>query len=248
MNAEQWKQVKEIFSEAVELPHAERLVFIEQKSGGDELIIREVHALLESDEEAEDFIENPLAAVSHLVRDEMALAGKKVGAYKIEKEIGRGGMGAVYLASRADKEFEKRVALKLIKRGFDTDEIIKRFRYERQILAALDHPNITRLLDGGATEDGLPFLLMDYVEGLPLNRFCEENELSVNERLKLFSANLFGGDLRASKPDNSPRHQTFKHYRNAQRHSETSRFRNRQAHCARFAADARTSFDANDDS
>lgn len=185
MNPEQWKQVKDIFSEAVELPHDERNYFIEEKSGGDALIIKEVHALLESDEEAEDFIENPLAAVSHLVRDETALTGKKVGVYTIEKEIGRGGMGAVYLASRTD-DFERRVALKLIKRGFDTDDIIKRFRHERQILAALDHPNITRLLDGGATDDGLPFLVMDYVEGLPLNRYCEENDLSVNERLKLF--------------------------------------------------------------
>ena len=186
MNADQWKQVKEIFSEAVELPRTERPVFIEQQSGGDALIIKEVHALLESDEEAEDFIENPAAAVSHLVRDETALAGKKIGFYEIEREIGRGGMGAVYLASRADEHYTKRVAIKLIKRGFDTDDIIRRFRHERQILAALDHPNIAHLLDGGATDDGLPYLVMDYVEGLPLNRYCEENELSVNERLKLF--------------------------------------------------------------
>ncbi len=185
MNPEQWKQVKEIFNEAVELAHAERLSFIEQKSGGDALIIKEVQTLLESDEEAEDFIENPLAAVSHLVRDETALAGKKIGVYAIEREIGRGGMGAVFLASRTD-DFERRVALKLIKRGFDTDDIIRRFRHERQILAALDHPNITRLLDGGATDDGLPYLVMDYVEGLPLNRYAEENNLAINERLKLF--------------------------------------------------------------
>jgi eukaryotic-like serine/threonine-protein kinase len=186
MTNEQWEQVKEIFNEAVELPRTERLTFIEQKSGGDQLIVKEVQSLLESDEEVEDFIENPAAAVSHLVRDDTALAGKKIGFYRIEREIGRGGMGAVYLAARADEHFKKRVAIKLIKRGFDTDDIIRRFRHERQILAALDHPNITRLLDGGATEDGLPYLVMDYVEGLPLNRYCEENALSVNERLKLF--------------------------------------------------------------
>ncbi len=95
-------------------------------------------------------------------------------------------MGAVYLASRADKEFEKKVAVKLIKRGLDTDEIIKRFRNERQILAGLDHTNITRLIDGGATDDGLPYLVMDYVEGKPLTKYSEANQLTINQRLKLF--------------------------------------------------------------
>ncbi|HEY0458662.1 MAG TPA: serine/threonine-protein kinase [Pyrinomonadaceae bacterium] len=186
MTNEQWQQVKDIFSVVVELPPDERKSFIEEKAGGDYLIIREVRALLDSDEGAENFIENPLVAVSQLVRDETALTGKKIGSYLIEREIGRGGMGAVYRASRADEHFEKRVAIKLIKRGFDTDDIIRRFRHERQILAALDHPNITRLLDGGATDDGLPYLVMDYVEGLPLTRYCEDKEFSVNERLNLF--------------------------------------------------------------
>ncbi len=186
MTGEQWQQVKQIFSEALELPSVERQSFIEQKSNGDELIVKEVHALLESDEEAEDFIERPVLPISDLVRDETALAGKQIGQYLIEKEIGRGGMGAVYVAKRADREFEKRVAVKLIKRGLDTDDIIRRFRHERQILAALDHPNITRLLDGGTTDDGLPYLVMDYVEGLPVTRYSEKHGLTVNQRLKLF--------------------------------------------------------------
>ncbi len=186
MTNEQWQQVKDIFSVAVEVAADERDSFIEQESGGDDFIIREVRALLASDEDAVGFIENPAVAVSQLIRDETALAGKKIGSYLIEREIGRGGMGAVYLAERADEHFEKRVAIKLIKRGFDTDDIIRRFRHERQILAALDHPNITRLLDGGATDDGLPYLVMDYVKGLPLNRYSEEKHLSVNDRLTLF--------------------------------------------------------------
>ena len=186
MNPEDWQKVKELFSAAVELPPGERRSFIEREAGGDALLINEVCGLLESDEEAEDFIENPAVAVTQLVRDETALAGKKIGSYLIEREIGRGGMGAVYLARRADEHFEKRVAIKLIKRGFDTDDIVRRFRHERQILAALDHPNITRLLDGGATDDGLPFLVMDYVEGSPLTRYSEEKRLSVNDRLQLF--------------------------------------------------------------
>ena len=186
MSPENWEKVKEIFSAAVDLPVDERESFIEHESGGDAFVIREVRSLLESDDEAADFIENPTVAVSQLVRDETALAGKKIGPYEIEKEIGRGGMGAVYRARRADEHFEKLAAIKLIKRGFDTDDIVRRFRHERQILAALDHPNITRLLDGGATDDGLPYLVMDYVEGLPLTRYCEENHLSVHDRLNLF--------------------------------------------------------------
>jgi serine/threonine-protein kinase len=188
MTSEQWRQVKEIFNTAIELAPVERRAFIEEKSNNDELVIREVLALLASDEEAENFIEKPAVVVSDLVTDEknQSVIGKQIGSYKIEKEIGRGGMGAVYLATRADEEFQKRVAIKLIKRGYDTDDIIRRFRHERQILAALDHPNITRLIDGGATEDGLPFLVMDYVEGLSLNQYCDERRLDIKERLKLF--------------------------------------------------------------
>lgn len=114
------------------------------------------------------------------------LDGQVIGSYRIESEIGRGGMGAVYLASRADDEFDKKAAIKLIKRGFDTDEIIKRFRHERQILAALEHPNITRLLDGGSTNDGLPYLVMDYVDGTPLGDFSNTQKLSINQRLEIF--------------------------------------------------------------
>ena len=188
MTAENWQKFKEIFQDALDLPIETRLDFVRSKTGGDEELFDKVKKLLDSYNEADDFIENPQVAVSHFVMDEAkpALIGKNIGVYRIEREIGRGGMGAVYLASRADEHYTKRVAIKLIKRGFDTDDIIRRFRHERQILAALDHPNITRLLDGGATEDGLPYLVMDYVEGLPLNRYCEENALSVNERLKLF--------------------------------------------------------------
>ncbi|MBI1762961.1 MAG: serine/threonine protein kinase, partial [Acidobacteria bacterium] len=95
-------------------------------------------------------------------------------------------MGAVFLAERADREFKQRVALKLIKRGLDTDEIIARFRHERQILAALDHPNIARLLDGGTTSDGLPYFVMEYVEGEPLDAYCTTYNLTLHERLNLF--------------------------------------------------------------
>jgi len=112
----------------------------------------------------------------------------RLGNYKIVKEIGRGGMGTVYLAQRADEQYEKRVAIKLIKRGMDTDSVLRHFRMERQILAGFDHPNIARLFDGGMTENGLPYFIMEYVEGLPIDEYCNAQGLSISERLKLFQA------------------------------------------------------------
>lgn len=189
MDSDNWQQIKEIFQSAMELPSAKRQTFLKTKCGDDESLKSEVEAMLEANDEIGDFIVAPaLSSIRDFVADEskQTRIGQKIGAYKIEKEIGRGGMGAVYLGTRADADFEKKVAIKLIKRGFDTDEIISRFRYERQILARLDHPNITRLIDGGATDDGLPYLVMDYVEGLPLTKYCEEKRLSIEERLQLF--------------------------------------------------------------
>src|SRR5262249_43361245 len=115
-----------------------------------------------------------------------SMIGRQIGAYRLVREIGRGGMGAVYLALRANDQSGRRVAIKLIKRGMDTDFILRRFRNERQILAALNHPNIARFLDGGATDDGLPYFVMEYIEGLPIDRYCDARRLAVAERLKLF--------------------------------------------------------------
>jgi serine/threonine protein kinase len=188
MTAEDWQKVKEIFNAALDLPAGERHSFIEENCADDELRV-EVEALLVSADEAESFIEEPaLTRVSHLVTDvsRASYIGRQIGSYKIERELGKGGMGAVFLASRADDEFHKKVAIKLIKRGFDTDEIINRFRHERQILAGLEHPFITRLIDGGSTDDGLPYLVMDYVEGLALTKYCAAQQVSLNERLDIF--------------------------------------------------------------
>src|SRR5262245_35089982 len=132
-----------------------------------------------------------VAALEHATRlpatDGMnSLAGCRIGPYKLIREIARGGMGAVYLAARADEEYRKQVAIKIVKRGMDTEAIVRRFRKERQILAGLDHPNIARLLDGGTTEDGLPYFVMEYVEGLPLDTYCDTHKLSIAERLQLF--------------------------------------------------------------
>ena len=115
-----------------------------------------------------------------------SMIGRKIGVYRLEEEIGRGGMGAVYRARRTDGEFDQTVAIKLIKRGMDTDQILNRFRRERQILAALNHPNIASFLGGGSTEDGLPYFVMEYINGRPLYQFCDENRLSIPDRLRIF--------------------------------------------------------------
>ncbi len=197
MSSSNWQKVEEIFDEAAELPRAEREFFLDEACDGDEDLRREVEALLAADEQSDDFIESPIIASNTLagllpnnIEDSVAphFLGKRVGAYQLVRELGRGGMGAVFLASRADAEFRKEVAIKLVKRGMDTDFILKRFRNERQILAHLDHPNVARLLDGGTSEDGLPYFVMEYVEGLPVHKYCEVHDLSINERLALFQS------------------------------------------------------------
>ena len=110
----------------------------------------------------------------------------RVGPYQLEKRIGRGGMGSVWLATRADQEYQKKVAVKMVKRGMDSTEILRRFRMERQVLARLDHPNIARLIDGGSTPEGSPYLVMEYVEGTPIDQYCETHQSTISERLNLF--------------------------------------------------------------
>jgi serine/threonine protein kinase/Tol biopolymer transport system component len=139
--------------------------------------------------EGPDGDNTPLVSVSRYAAaqaDLEEIIGERVGAYRIVGELGRGGMGAVYLAERADSEFRRRVAVKVVKRGMDTDSILRRFRNERQILAALDHPNIARLLDGGTTTDGRPYFVMEYINGAPITQYCDARRLGIGERLRLF--------------------------------------------------------------
>ena len=190
MNAN-WPKVKEIFSAALELKPDERVSFLNTTCATDENLRGEVLALLVAHDASGDFIQNPAVVdVGFMVSDNTnhssAAAGQHIGTYEIIRELGRGGMGAVYLASRADESFDKRVALKLIKRGMDSEAIIKRFVMERQILANLDHPNIARLIDGGTTDDGLPYFVLEYIEGTTITRYCDEHKLNTLERLKLF--------------------------------------------------------------
>lgn len=193
MSPERWQQIEEIFQIALDMSPREQRDYVDKASGNDAELKSEVAKLLSQFEEASSFIEQPLYDQSQagvlaalMNDDEDPMLGSLVGSYRIEREVGRGGMGAVYEAVRADGMFRRRVAIKLVKRGMDTDFILRRFRNERQILAALEHPNITMLLDGGTSDDGRPYFVMDYIEGLPLYRYCDTNRLGVVERLKLF--------------------------------------------------------------
>jgi serine/threonine protein kinase/tetratricopeptide (TPR) repeat protein len=191
MTPERWRKVEEVFESALERAPEERSAYLTNACADDESLRKQVETLIASYEKAGSFIEEPAlgtAVLPDTVVDETVnmLIGRRLGSYKIVREIGRGGMGSVYLAMRADDEFQKRVAIKLIKRGMDTDFIIRRFRNERQILASLDHPNIARLLDGGTTDDGLPYFVMEFVEGQPIHHYCDTQKLSTNERLRIF--------------------------------------------------------------
>ena len=159
---------------------------MQQACNGDGELQQAVESLLLDRSEAETFLETPLFPANRARSEVKLIAGQRIGPYKLLQELGHGGMGAVWLAARADEQYQKRVAIKLIKRGMDTEEILNRFRYERQILASLEHPNIARLLDGGTTPEGLPYFVMEHIEGQPIDEFCNTRGLATIERLKLF--------------------------------------------------------------
>lgn len=191
MNPERWQKINDLFHAALEVDENERGSFLKKECGDEVKLFEEVTRFLFAYQQADDFIQTPMLPNALQVLNEQQqetsdLVGKRFGVYQIVEEIGRGGMGAVYLAARTDREFEKRVAIKIIKRGMDTEAVLRRFRNERQILASLEHPNIARLLDGGTTQDGLPYFVMEYIEGLPITEFAEVYQLSINERLELF--------------------------------------------------------------
>ena len=186
---EKWDQVKEIFSQALERQGEERGIFLRQACGGDDSLRTEIESLLSSFDGASNFLEecpaaDLLSAQSQLLTEKMA--GKRIGSYRILREIGQGGMAVVYLGERDDQNYRKQVAIKMVKPGIDTEQILHRFRNERQTLATLDHSNIVKLLDGGSSEDGSPYLVMEYVEGPPIDHYCDEKKLSIDERLGLF--------------------------------------------------------------
>ncbi len=182
MTPERWQQIGAVFAEVDSADAAERKSVLERLCSGDTDLRREVEKLLAEDSTTGTFIQAVIAREASVIADP-APAQERFGHYRIVRRIGQGGMGAVYEAERVD-DFQKRVALKVIKQDFDSDLARIRFQQERQVLAALEHPYIARLLDGGESNDGSPYLVLEYVEGKPLHQYCEA--LDRTARLKLF--------------------------------------------------------------
>jgi eukaryotic-like serine/threonine-protein kinase len=190
---QRWQQVKQVLSHALELDAGSRRSFLDSACANDAELRVEVELLLDEQVATGDDVIEQLAsdaAVRLRLNDDATKEGTRIGPYRILRELGHGGMGAVYLAERDDEHYHQQVAIKLIKPGLGGEVIRKRFRNEMQILAELSHPNIARLLDGGETGEtgeGVPYLVMEYVEGRPIDVFCNEKQLSIDDRLKLFS-------------------------------------------------------------
>src|SRR6266702_3581939 len=181
--ADQSNREKEIFEQALDItPTEERLRFLTSACGKDAVLLARVQALLRADESGESFLpERPKAAVVAITER----AGDRIGRYRLLQQIGEGGCGVVYMAEQQEP-VRRRVALKVIKLGMDTKQVIARFEAERQALALMDHPNIAKVLDAGATETGRPFFVMELVRGIKITEYCDQNKLSTEERLKLF--------------------------------------------------------------
>ena len=193
---ERWHEIKDKLDAILNLAPEQRPAYLEQVSGADPELRRELESLIASHEQAgTDFLNvPPPQALDPSAPDDLdpgrrdPMIGRRLGTYEIVEQIGAGGMGEVYRAVRADDQYHKQVAIKLVRAGQNSDFVIRRFKNERQILATLDHPNIARLLDGGTTEEGIPYFVMELIEGQPITEYCDSRNLPIAERLKLFVA------------------------------------------------------------
>src|SRR5690606_19789660 len=186
MRNNDWPKIKDLLNDALELPAAQRTAFLGSIADTD--IRQEVATLLSFEGKAEEMLGFSAVEFSKdfVDVDEAPMAGKQIGIYRIIRELGHGGMGTVYLAERNDKKFEQRVALKLLKSEMNSAEIRRHFEQEREILACLNHPNIALLLDDGTTDENTPYIAMEYIDGLPIDKYCDENIYGVRERAELF--------------------------------------------------------------
>ena len=187
--AERWRQVEGVLDAALASRPEERARVLTEHCAGDDILRREVEALLQHEQRAEVFLAKPPSTVAATLIAERGARrhdGERIGAYRILHEIGAGGMSRVYLGERVDGAFEQRVAVKLLRSNLDSDVDQRRFRAERQILATLNHPGIARLIDGGVTDDALPYLVLEFVDGMPIDAWCAARSLDVDHRLALF--------------------------------------------------------------
>jgi serine/threonine-protein kinase len=193
LTPERWKQLAAILDDVLELDGEQQSAFLDRACAGDAAMRAEAEAFIAADAASSEFlagsVESYLAAfgVADAAHAGAVTAGAHIGPYRVEREIARGGMGAVYLAERADGQFSQRVALKLVRRGLDSEELHRRFLAERQILARLNHSSIARVYDGGVNADGQPWFAMEYVEGEPLTTYCDARRIGLAERLRLFA-------------------------------------------------------------
>ena len=195
MKPERWQKIEELYHAALQRPEDQRGAFLRDACAGDEVLFGELESLLSYEDKTEPFLKDPALNVvaatlaksygqpGHL---DDPLIGRRLGPYQIMEMIGRGGMGEVYRAFRADDQYRKQVAIKLVRAGHDSQLFVARFKNERQILASLDHPNIAQLFDGGATAEGLPYFVMELIEGRPIDEYSDVHKLSIGERLRLF--------------------------------------------------------------
>lgn len=185
MDSARWRLITEMFGEALDVPEPDREAFLDRACAHDQELRAGVDALLASHARAGDFLDHPVVDAGVPSPSPDRNIGCVLGVYAIDEKIGHGGMGTVYRAHRADGQFEQRVAVKMLRGGPDTDALARRFVHERQFLASLEHPNIARLFDGGSTSDGLPYLVMELVDGVPIDRYADAHRLTTDQRVRL---------------------------------------------------------------
>lgn len=187
MTGSDWSRLEDVFHRAAALPPSARPAFLDRECAGDSELRAQAESLLLHDAPSGAMIQDAIQHEAEVITtaDEY-LIGRRIGPYRVTGIVGQGGMGTVYRAIRDDDHYRKEVAVKLVRRGCETDEFVRRFRAERQILASLDHPFIARLFDGGATSDGIPYYVMELVDGVPITRYAADRSLSVEPRLRLF--------------------------------------------------------------
>lgn len=188
MNSGKWTKIETICNEALTLTGEDRKTYVEEMCGDDKDLLREVNSLLSQTDQDVSFIDQPLVTINstQILDGRTSFKENQIGPYKLIREIGTGGMGQVYLAARNDDQFDQYAAIKVIRKEFVTDDSVRRFHAERQILASLNHTHIARLFDGGSTEDGLPWFAMEYIEGVPFIQYCDQHKIPVQKRLRMF--------------------------------------------------------------
>ena len=223
MNPERWRRIKEVLDVTLRLEPAERAGYLTRVCESDTEMRDEVESLLAAHQATGEWLETPV-----LEEPADPLLGTRLGPYQVVELIGHGGMGSVYRGIRVDEAFHKEVAIKVVRRGLDLDRVVRQFRRERQITASLEHPNIATLIDGGTTPEALPYFVMEFIRGKPIDVYCDEQGLKTRARVELFAtvcaAVQFAHQLRSSPP----RHQAGQCPGHEERHAEAARFRRRQ--------------------